>query len=145
MVLIRKWRRADASKSAARDRTGMLAVAGFLLVVVASEVLFGFNFYRGSPGSFGVFVLGQILQFTVVLAFPVVYVQFAPEPTTFQVRLVGFVLLTVLSVFGVLAANDSAMDHQRVAFDPAPAPHSLVFTPAGSGFDIRAHAIVIRS
>jgi len=136
VVLLRKRRLAGRTSQGRRDRTGMAAVAGFLLVVAVSETMSGFNGVDGSPLSSGFFIFGEILQYTVVLAFPVVYVQYAPEPTTFQVKLVGFVLLVVLAAFGVLNAHRSAMDAQRQTFDPAPPPHTVTFTPARSGFAV---------
>ncbi|MGA7306320.1 MAG: ATP-binding protein, partial [Rhodothermales bacterium] len=133
IVLLRKRSRIPSTDEFARDRVGMLAVASFFVVVAVSEGVNGFVFLQGSVLSLPLFIFSQVLQFTVVLAFPAVYVQYAPEPTTFQVKLVGFVLLIVVSVFGILAAFASGLDEHRQSFDPAPPPETLSFMPSSDG------------
>ncbi|NNE34785.1 MAG: HAMP domain-containing protein, partial [Rhodothermales bacterium] len=136
VILVRKRFRRSGEDLSSRDKIGMAAVACFLLVVTVSATFTGFNLILGSARSVSMFIVGQILQFTVVLAFPVVYVQYAPEPTTFQVKLVGFVLLIVLAVFGVLVSYQSGLDDHRQRFDPAPAPRTVSFLPAGDGYEL---------
>ncbi|MFT5142575.1 MAG: signal transduction histidine kinase [Rhodothermales bacterium] len=136
VVLLRKSGVLGGAKPLSREKSGMLAVAGFLIVVCVSEYFTGLDRFSGSSPSLGLLILVQILQFTAVLAFPVVYVQYAPQPTTFQVKLVGFLLLIVLSVFGTLNASQTALDGQRRAFDPAPAPRTISFMPTGSRYEI---------
>ncbi len=141
VVIARKRLGAFAAGLSLRAQRGIVAVGGFILIVVLTELFQGINFIQGSSQTVWQFVLGQILQFTAVLAFPVVYVQYAPEPTTFQVKLVGFVLLVVLSVFGILGAHESVMDGRRIAFDPAPEPQTITFLPDGDGFNVTRQAL----
>src|SRR5690606_38010897 len=82
VVLLRKRHRTGITDELRRDRTGMLAVAGFLLVVVVAEIVHGLISLPGSPPTAGWTVMLAVAQFSVALAFPIVYAQYAPEPTT---------------------------------------------------------------
>ncbi|HMA33985.1 MAG TPA: adenylate/guanylate cyclase domain-containing protein, partial [Chloroflexia bacterium] len=64
--------------------------------------------------------LGELVGLGVVLLFALVYLNSAPEPASFRVKLVGATLVTVLVVLGLgnlqtLALADTAYDRERAA------------------------------
>lgn len=135
IVLLRKRAMTPNTPETRRSHTGYLALAVVMTVVCIYGLLTVYTTVIGSAGGSSIqFLLTQsIFSFVIALIIPVVYVEFAPEPTTFQVKLVGFVLLVVIAIFGVLGTLRSVVDEQRVVFDPAESAHTLSFLPAEGG------------
>lgn len=106
----------------------------FLLPVALSLVNIGRATFRISPAVFQSSMSAGILL--TQFLFALVYLNYTPETTSFQLRLVGITLVTVLAVFG---AAGWVMTPPHIAdYRPALADQqTLRFTPnAGGGYDV---------
>ncbi|MFO7539008.1 MAG: HAMP domain-containing sensor histidine kinase, partial [Chloroflexota bacterium] len=81
-----------------------------------------------------------VLTLTAVFAFTIVYLNYAPEPTTIAAKLVGFTLFTVLTMLGVLSFVVAPFYERAYLNETLPIPPQMIqFTPnAQAGYDIAA-------
>ncbi len=115
-------------------RTTRAFVLIFLIPVGLSLLNLGRTFLTVSPAVFQSSMSAGILL--TQFLFALVYLNFIPEMTTFQVRLVGIALVMVLAVFG--AVGWVVAPPYAAAYRPALADRqTLRFTPnASGGYDV---------
>lgn len=106
----------------------------FLIPVALSLVNLGRSLYAIPPAVFQSSMSAGILL--TQFLFALVYLNYTPETTTFQLRLVGIALVTVLAVFG--AVGWVMTPPYAAVYRPALTDRqTLRFTPnAGGGYDV---------
>ncbi|HLT46831.1 MAG TPA: ATP-binding protein [Rubricoccaceae bacterium] len=125
VVMVRRAARRGADASEARAFRALLLIELCSVVALAALVL-------RDAGVVGPFVWRQVtLLVTTVylLGFVTVYANFVPQPTTFQVKVVGFALAVLLAALG----TGAMLAYDAPAWAGAPPPQGVRFTPDGEG------------
>ncbi len=108
------WRRISVSLLRPQSREGQLSRAWVLLMLLAPLPVLASTLESANvlpPGTFATVHL--LTLFAIVLT----YVNYAPEPTSFMVKLVGISLVTLLIILGLVAGY--TMRTYREAYDQA--------------------------
>lgn len=121
-------RKAQAQLDFARVFLILVLIATFAVVCLHTRLLSNSQLqYATSPG---------ILIF--LLSAALVYFSHAPERTTFQIKLVGLSLVTMLSVLGIISLGIySRSELVRTAGAELPDRQTLRFSPVGDGYSVQ--------
>ena len=125
-------RKAIVAREDTRMRRGYIAMAVFLLIVSGASTLQSLWAVAAGYRDVATEAVSLVLVFAGSLAFLIVYIQYAPEPATFHVKLVGYVFAAQLIVFGALLRTMYAPDALREAFAVGPVG-THTFTPDSTG------------
>lgn len=135
MVFLRKWRWSTTQVKPGWSSHTVRAFRSYALInVLVIVAMFSWLLHYlgvsvdGDGSGFSIMDIQGFLQLGFVFGVTLIYLNFAPEPTSFQVKLVGLSLVGVLALLSVMAMVLPPYQNARFATS-SPQQQSLRFSP----------------